>query len=303
MRWLEAEKNMSPRTLEAYMADVRDFIGFMTEYRGHATRLTDLSDASLGDFRAWLTSLVNRGLAKSSRSRSLAGLRNFYRWLDRSGRLHNTAITFVTTPRRDQPIPKAMTVKDALDLLELSTTAWLGDEPPWLGRRDRALFTLLYGAGLRISEALQLDRDVVPLGDLLRIDGKGSKQRMVPLLPLVREEIDAYLDACPYSPGADGPLFVGAKGGRLAAAVAQRRMRTLRDMAGFSDSVTPHALRHSFATHLLSEGANLREIQDLLGHASLSTTMRYTDVDTDSLMRIHAAAHPRSGARKPEDAG
>ncbi|NYZ13619.1 tyrosine recombinase XerC [Azospirillum sp. RWY-5-1] len=294
-RWLATEKRVADHTLTAYTADVAAFLTFLTGYHGQPPSMNTLGDLTAMDFRAWLAALARDGLIPASRARALSAVRNLFRWLDRSGRLHNAAIGTITTPRSKKPMPRPLTVADAATLLEAS-----GAEPdaPWIGARDRALFTLLYGCGLRISEALGLTRGEAPLGDLLRVTGKGRKERQVPVLPAVNEAVRAYLDACPYAPGPDAPLFVGVRGGPLNPAIAQRQMQHLRRLMGLPDSATPHALRHSFATHLLAGGGDLRAIQDLLGHASLSTTQRYTDVETEHLMAIYANAHPRARAKE-----
>ncbi|MEI6557314.1 MAG: tyrosine recombinase XerC [Rhodospirillaceae bacterium] len=300
--WLSGERRVSPHTLDAYLADIGAFLSFLTDHLGRFPSLEDLSEARLADFRSWLSERAGAGLAASSRARALAAVRNLYRWLDRSGRLHNGAIGLVRSPRVRRPVPRPLPEPDAAGLLDEAEAA---PEDAWIGKRDRALFTLLYGCGLRIDEALSLSRREAPamiagngLGSLM-VTGKGRKQRLVPVLPVVSAAIRDYLALCPYGVEADRPLFVGARGGRLNAGVAQRQMRTLRARLGLPDSATPHALRHSFATHLLADGADLRTIQDLLGHASLSTTQRYTDVETERLMTVYDKAHPR--ARTPID--
>lgn len=299
--WLSGERRVSGHTLDAYLTDVGTFLGFLSDHLGRLPGLADLSETRLADFRSWLSERAGAGLAAASRARALAALRNLYRWLDRSGRLHNGAIGLVRSPKVRRPVPRPLPEADAADLLDEAETA---PEAAWVGKRDRALFTLLYGCGLRIDEALSLDRRQAPLaaGDgvgALVVTGKGRKQRVVPVLPVVAAAIRDYLAASPYGATgqpADGeqPLFVGARGGRLNPGVAQRQMRGLRARLGLPDSATPHALRHSFATHLLADGADLRTIQDLLGHASLSTTQRYTDVDAERLMAVYDHAHPRA---------
>lgn len=290
-RWLASERNVSPHTLAAYLGDVAVFLAFLTGYQGRPPSLNDLGALGPAEFRAWLSRLAGDGLIAASRARALAAVRNLFRWLDRSGRLHNAAIGTLATPKVKRPVPRPLTELDAGRLL---AEAERDPDEPWVGRRDRALFTLLYGCGLRISEALGLTRREAPLGETLRVTGKGRKERMVPVLPAVSEAVRAYLDACPYDGGPDAPLFVGVRGGPLNPAVAQRRMQHLRRLMGLPESATPHALRHSFATHLLAGGGDLRAIQDLLGHASLSTTQRYTDVETEQLMTVYRAAHPRA---------
>jgi integrase/recombinase XerC len=295
-RWLEMEKRVSRHTLSAYTADLAGFLQFLTGYHGRPPSISDLSDACLTDFRAWLARQASDGLGKASRARALSGVRNFFRWLDRSGRMHNAAVGLIQAPKLPDRLPKPLTELDAANLL---TTAEEFADEPWIGKRDRALFTLLYGCGLRIDEALSLNRRDMP-GDALLVTGKGRKQRMIPVLPVVREALETYVAACPYALTNDGPLFVGMRGGRLNAAVAQKQMRGLRALMGLPETATPHALRHSFATHLLADGSDLRAIQDLLGHASLSSTQRYTEVDAEQMLGIYENAHPRARARKAE---
>jgi integrase/recombinase XerC len=218
-------------------------------------------------------------------------LRNFFGWLDRSGILHNPKIGALSTPKLPRTTPKPLPIADAAALLEAAED--FVDEP-WIGLRDRALFTLLYGCGLRISEALALDRGDLPLGDSLKVLGKGRKERVVPVLPAVAEAVALYDAACPFKGGKDAPVFIGAKGKRLDPAIAQKAMRSLRVQLQLPDTATPHALRHSFATHLLGGGGDLRAIQELLGHASLSTTQRYTEVETEQLLTVYRDAHPRA---------
>jgi len=288
---LIAERGASPRTVEAYLSDAGGFLRFLSGYRGEPPSLSDLGALTAIDFRAWLSALAADGLSAASRARALAALRNLFRWLERSGRCRNVAIGTIGTPRVKRPAPRPLTRADAL---ALPRQAEDDADEPWIGARDRALFTLLYGCGLRISEALGLERGAAPLGAALRVLGKGRKERLVPVLPAVARVIDAYLALSPHAVPPGGPLFVGVRGGPLNPAQARRTMRDLRRRAGLPESATPHALRHSFATHLLADGADLRAIQELLGHASLSTTQRYTDVDVERLMDVHAAAHPRA---------
>jgi len=296
-RWLEDEKGSSPHTVRAYRNDVAFFLTFVTGYRGRPPGLNDLGTLTLTDFRAWMAARAGDGATAATRARGVAGVRNFFRWLDRSGRLHNAAIGILTAPKTKRPIPRPLTVPDAETLLEEAGTA---PDQPWIGLRDRALLTLLYGCGLRISEAINLNRgDLPPGAGTVRVLGKGSKQRQVPVLPAVHTALAAYLAACPFAGSAQTPLFLGARGDRLNAAVARKQVQALRAALGLPDSTTPHALRHSFATHLLGGGADLRAIQDLLGHASLSTTQRYTDIDTERLLAVYEAAHPRTRKTVP----
>lgn len=293
--YLAAEKRMAAATQEAYGRDLDDFLSFLATHLGSAPCLSDLAALRQGDFRAWLAARGRDGLARSSTARALSALRGFFRFLDRRGLAHNAAIGVLRTPKLPRSVPKALSVDEAEDVVdEIAALA----SQDWLARRDTAIMLLLYGAGLRIGEALGLTRGMVAglpaEGGALTVTGKGRKQRLVPILPQVAEAIAAYLAACPWPGGPRDPLFLGARGGPLDPAVVQRQLRKLRGLLGLPDSATPHALRHSFATHLLGAGGDLRTIQELLGHASLSTTQRYTDVDAARLSAVYATAHPRA---------
>ncbi len=291
LSWMAGERRASRHTLLAYARDLGGFLSFLAQYRGGAPTLATLADLRPADFRAWMAARTEDGISKASLARALSTLRNLHRWLDRQGLVHNVAIDSMRNPRQSQHVPKALTEAEAMEAL--NTAGELQDEP-WLAKRDLALFTLLYGCGLRLGEALDLNRSDLPRGDTMVITGKGRKERLVPILPIVIAALTDYLESCPYSGGAETPLFLGSRGKRLNPGVVQRQMRRLRGLLGLPESATPHALRHSFATHLLSQGGDLRTIQELLGHASLSTTQRYTKVDAAGLARLHAAAHPRA---------
>jgi integrase/recombinase XerC len=221
----------------------------------------------------------------------MSSLRGFFRHLERAGLAANVAIHGVRTPKVPRSVPKALDEKQARETVD---AAGKRSKQPWIAKRDVAVLTLLYGSGLRIGEALALDRGQAPDGDAMTVTGKGGKQRLVPVLPVVAAAVRDYLDACPYEVGDDGPLFLGARGGRLNAGIVQGLVRGLRADLGLPETATPHALRHSFATHLLAGGGDLRTIQELLGHASLSTTQRYTDVDSAHLQAVYEKAHPRA---------
>ena len=246
------------------------------------------------DFRAWLARRQADGLSRASTARALAALRGLFRRLDRRGLAHNAAIGVLRTPRLPRGIPKALAEDEARDVIDAVGDA---DTAPWVIKRDMAMFTLLYGCGLRIGEALALDCHQAPRGDAFAVTGKGNKQRLVPVLPAVHQAIADYLAAVPFAGETDAPLFVGVRGKRLDPAIAQLQMRKLRALMGLPESATPHALRHSFATHLLAGGGDLRTIQELLGHASLATTQRYTAVDEARLKAVYRDAHPRARAR------
>jgi integrase/recombinase XerC len=291
--YLAVERRSSPLTVEAYGADLAGFLGFLTNHLGQEPDLAALAGVTQADLRAWLAHAAMRGRGNATRARHLSAVKSFFRFLARRHGINNPAPKLLATPRSRTPLPRPLPSAQAIVL-----TAQIGDvsQTAFAQARDAALFTLLYGCGLRISEALALDvRDAPPPGAeaALRVLGKGGKQRIVPVLPIVRERIAAWLRLHP-DPRPEAPLFLGLRGKRLDPAIAQRNLREYRRLAGLPEHATPHALRHSFATHLLAEGADLRAIQDLLGHASLSTTQRYTAVDEDRLMEVWRAAHPRA---------
>lgn len=293
--YLVYEKNVSRHTLRAYSGDVGYFLQFLRGHIGDAPSLNNLSEASIRDFRSWLSRKAMDGNSNATRARALSGVKNFLSWLDKQGIMHNPAVKIIRTPKLPRKLPRPLHENQAFRVLDHAQMTNTGQQD-WTGSRDRALFTLLYGCGLRIDEALSLNIGQMPRDGYLRIMGKGRKERQVPVIGIVEDMLRAYLNECPYPQDMpDQPLFLGARGERLNQGVAQRSMRNLRRAIGLPETATPHALRHSFATHLLQNGANLREIQELLGHASLSTTQRYTDVNAEELMRIHKAAHPRAG--------
>ena len=291
---LSAERRASPYTLAAYGRDLGAFLDFLAFHLGGPPGLTDLAALKSGDFRAWLANRTQAGLARSSTARALSVVRGFYRFLDREALAHNAAIGAVRSPRQTRAVPKALGVAEMGELLDSAAEPERDKSESWVAVRDVAVLTLLYGCGLRISEALGLDRRDVPTNGSLTVDGKGGKQRRVPVLPIVADAIAEYVAACPYTLAPEGPLFVGVRGGRLNPRMVQARMQSLRGQLGLPKEATPHALRHSFATHLLGAGGDLRTIQELLGHASLSTTQRYTDVDAERLLDVYSRAHPRA---------
>jgi integrase/recombinase XerC len=290
-RWIADEKRSSENTLAAYSRDIAAFFRFLTNHLGAPATLATLNELAAADFRSFLASRANEGISNSSNARAMSTLRNFFRFLDRAGLVSNATLNAVRSPRPKPPIPKPIAAAEALDLIDAAASL---SDTPWIAKRDVALFTLLYGCGLRIDEALSLNQSGAPEGDTMRVTGKGNKERIVPVLPIIRHAIADYRTACPFTPPADGPLFLGARGGRLNAGVVQRQMRKLRALLGLPTTATPHALRHSFATHLLGAGGDLRTIQELLGHASLSTTQRYTEVDAEKLIAVYEDAHPRA---------
>ena len=289
--WMARTRQASPRTVEAYGRDLRAFLVFLADHLGAEPWLADLGTLTLADLRAWLAHESGLGTENATRARHLSAVRSLFRFLARHRGVSNPAAGLLGTPRIRAPLPRALTPQQAL-----AVTADIGEatDTALVQARDIALFTLLYGAGLRINEALSLDfASVRADADTLVVRGKGGKERLVPLLPAVRQALASWLRMHPdRQPGS--PLFVGVMGGRLTARVAQRTMATFRVMSGLPAHATPHALRHSFATHLLAGGADLRSIQELLGHASLSTTQRYTSVDPVQLQAIWRRTHPRA---------
>ena len=296
-QWLEHlahERRASPRTLEAYGFAAARYIAFLEQHRGEAITVRVLAEVTAGEIRAWLAHLRggDHPLSPRSLSQSLSAIRTFHRFLDRRLDAPNPAIALVRGPRVKPGAPRPVTEDQAAGML--AEPGLDPDRETWEAARDEAVLTLLYGCGLRISEALSLVRADAPIGDLLRITGKGSKTRMVPVLPAVREAVDAYLAEVPFAIAPDEPLFRAKRGGPLSPRHVQATVQVLRGRLGLPDSATPHALRHSFATHLLGAGADLRSIQELLGHASLSTTQRYTEVDAAALLSAYSAAHPHA---------
>jgi integrase/recombinase XerC len=294
IRWLAAERRTADNTVDGYCRDISSFLEFLTEHEGEPAGLAVLGALKPADFRAWLAARLGDGISRSSLARAMSALRNLFRYLDRTGRVHNPSLAAVKTPKPPKSVPKPLAAGDAIDVIRHAQA--IAPEP-WVGARDVAILTLLYGCGLRIDEALKLDQRDAPGGDAMRIVGKGNKERVVPVLPVVVDAVRAYRQICPWSTEPDRPLFYGARGARLNAGIVQRTMRRIRAELGLPETATPHALRHSFATHLLAGGGDLRTIQELLGHASLSTTQRYTDVDTQRLLEVYDRSHPRAVGR------
>jgi integrase/recombinase XerC len=292
--WLAQQKRQADLTVKGYRADLFGFLGFCALHLGAPPGLDQLAGLAASDFRAWLAARHRQGLARTSTARAWAAVRSFYRFLDHQHGRHNPALKALRTPRLDRRLPRPLAADQAAALIASAPAA---SAPGWVAKRDVALLVLLYGAGLRIGEALALDRASIGQQpsqvDSLVVTGKGSKQRLVPILPVVAAAIADYLAACPPRNAAD-PLFIGVQGRRLQPAVVCRLVRDLRRRLGLPESATPHALRHSFATHLLAGGADLRSIQELLGHASLSTTQGYTGVDAERLIRLYRDSHPRA---------
>ena len=291
-RHLEAERRLAAKTVEAYDRDVGQFLMFLTGHLGEPPKIVDLAELRAADFRAFMAARRLTGAGARTLARGLAGIRSLLKFLERQGLANAAGAAAVRAPKQNRSLPRPLDVKSARAVTDADMH--LGE--PWIALRDAAVMTLLYGCGLRISEALSLDRGEAPTDrrDALRITGKGGKTRIVPVLPVARRAVEAYLAACPYGAAADDPLFYCAKGGRLSPRVVQLAMERLRGALGLPETATPHALRHSFATHLLAKGGDLRTIQELLGHADLSTTQVYTAVDSARLLEAYEKAHPRA---------
>lgn len=293
--WLADERRVSTHTLDGYGRDLAAFLSFLARHLGEQPRLDALAGLAAADFRGFLAARAGQGLTRTTMARTMSSLRSFFRYLDRRLNIEVPALFALRSPRPPRSVPKPLAEDEAMETI--AGAADLQNEP-WMAARDTALFTLLYGCGLRIGEALALNRRDTPAGPVMTITGKGRKQRLIPVLPAIIDAITVYLAQCPYAGGPGDPLFVGARGKRLNPGVVQRQMRRLRSLLGLPDTATPHALRHSFATHLLSGGGDLRTIQELLGHASLSTTQRYTEVDAGHLTAVYRDAHPRAHGDK-----
>jgi integrase/recombinase XerC len=289
---LTSERRMSAKTLEAYARDMGQFVAFMAEHLGGAPSRNDLAQLTVSDFRAFLARRRKQGVESRTLARQLSSLRSFYRFAERQGLFRNAALSAIRAPKLPHAVPKPISPEKARHLVRADALA-TEETPRWVLARDAAVLTLLYAAGLRISEALSLTRAQVDK-PVLTIIGKGNKTRIVPLLPAARAAVAAYLDLCPFAVKAGEPVFRGVKGGPLNARNIQLLTARLRGALGLPETATPHALRHSFATHLLSHGADLRVIQELLGHASLSTTQVYTEVNRAHLLAQYRKAHPRA---------
>jgi integrase/recombinase XerC len=290
---LERERRLSPKTLEAYGRDLEQFLSFLTAHLGEPPSPASISELKPADIRAFMANRRSEGVGPRTLGRQIAALRSFARFLERRGIAATTAFSSVRPPKQPKSLPKALSVGESKALVETSGAL---SEEPWVAARDTAVLMLLYGSGLRISEALGLKRGEAPVGatDSIRVVGKGGRERIVPVLPTVARAVEAYVALVPFPLDPDQPLFRGARGGPLSPRIIQLATARLRGALGLEASVTPHALRHSFATHLLGRGGDLRTIQELLGHASLSTTQIYTKVDSERLLEAYRAAHPRA---------
>ena len=293
--WLEqlaGERRMSPHTVDAYERDSRQFLHFLCRHVARPVRLGDIDALRPTDIRAYLAFRRREGVEARTLGRDLAGIRSFLRWLEKRGLANAAGVRAMRAPKQPKSLPKPLSADDAIKMS--SEAAQLAEEP-WVAARNAAVFCLLYGCGLRISEALALTPDAFNgTPDSLRITGKGNKTRIVPLLPAALVTVQHYVALCPFQLPREEPLFRGVRGKKLQSAIIQREMQAMRGALGLSEKATPHALRHSFATHLLAAGGDLRTIQELLGHASLSTTQIYTGVDTSRLLEIYDRTHPRA---------
>ncbi|MEP1765374.1 MAG: tyrosine recombinase XerC [Sulfitobacter sp.] len=292
--WLDQQralKGAAENTITAYRGDVTEFLAFISVHHGGTQGLGALAKITVSDMRAWMAQARNADVGPRSLARKLSAVKAFYRWLAEREGFEPTAVLATRAPKFTKKLPRPLAIDAAHDLIDCVETQ---ARAPWVAARDVAVLTLLWGCGLRISEALSLRGEDTPLPNALRIKGKGGKERVVPVLPAARDAVEAYMRLCPHGHAADAPLFRGVRGGALSAGAIQKVMANARMQLGLPATATPHAMRHSFATHLLDAGGDLRAIQELLGHASLSTTQAYTAVDTIRLMEVYNRAHPRA---------
>ena len=284
-------KKYSSRTINSYHSDIKFFLMFVEYHLDEKLSLNLLDALKPSDFRSWLADERKLGTSTESLARYLSSVREFYIWLNDKRNLSNHSVFSIQIPRKEKKLPRPISEANAIKLISLASE---NNIKPWLAARNTAVISLLYGCGLRISEALNIKRKSYPFGEFIRIVGKGNKERIIPVIPLVNEFIDKYLQVCPFRKTEDGFLFLGSRGKKLNPKVIQQEIRNLRLQLGLPATATPHALRHSFATHLLSAGGDLRTIQELLGHASLTSTQIYTDVDAVRLMKVYKETHPKA---------
>ena len=292
--WLDHQKSLkgsAENTVTAYAGDVSEFLVFITNHKGESQGLGALSKITISDMRAWMANSRGSGVGPRSLARKLSAVKVFYRWLAAREGFEPTAVLLTRSPKFTKKLPRPLDIDAARDMIE---TVEMQSLEPWVAARDAAVVTLLWGCGLRISEALGLKGIDAPLPQVMRITGKGGKERIVPVVKAARAAVDAYVKACPHILTDDGPLFRGVRGGVLSPRAIQKAMASARMQLGLPATATPHALRHSFATHLLNAGGDLRTIQELLGHASLSTTQAYTAIDTARLLDVYDNAHPKA---------
>ncbi|MEM9499846.1 MAG: tyrosine recombinase XerC [Pseudomonadota bacterium] len=292
LSYIRGVRGASEHTIAAYAGDLRTFLEFVTLHRGESQGLNALAGVDITDMRAWMAHARASGVESRTLARKLSAVKSFYRWLAEREGFDPSAVLAARTPKFQRALPRPLSPEDASDVLDVSEKQ---HDKAWLNARDHAVITLLYGCGLRISEALGLRAEAAPLGESLRIVGKGGKERIVPVIAPARDAVNDYVRRCPHALNSGTPLFRGVRGGPLRPRAVQKLMQIVRLQLGLPASATPHAMRHSFATHLLNAGGDLRAIQELLGHASLSTTQAYTDVDTSRLMEVYNRAHPKAG--------
>ena len=290
---LVSERRLSDHTINAYLQDVSQFVEFVTNHIGNESNLKYIANLKITDFRAFLANRRAQGIESRSLSRSLSGIKSLFKYLDEHKLVTNDAITTLKSPKISKTYPRPLTIESAKSTVSYETSL---EEEPWVAARNSAVLTLLYGCGLRINEALSLTLENAPTTNTnsIKIVGKGGKERLVPILPVVIEAVELYLQLCPFNLSLKDKLFRGVRGAPLSPRIVQLAMEKLRGALGLPDSATPHALRHSFATHLLSNGSDLRSIQELLGHASLSSTQIYTDFDMNQALKSYKSAHPRA---------
>ena len=286
IEWLRTQKNYSRYTIQSYLSDLEIFL---SELQTDKVTLEFLREMDVKVFRNIFGSRLKKGISKQTVAREEAAIRNFFKWLDSNEIIKNSSIFQISTPKLPKVLPRALDINSILDVLEEASK---NVSEPWIGSRDTAIFTLLYGCGLRISEALSLNVEDVSNNDFLKVHGKGNKDRYVPILDIVKEKIARYKQSCPYNLKPDDALFLGAKGERLKPRIIQRKLQKIREILNLPDNITPHALRHSFATHLLAQGSDLRSVQELLGHVSLSSTQRYTDVNLETIQKEYKKGFP-----------
>ena len=283
LQWLKNERRYSVHTVDAYARDLSQFFVFFDTPQ----TTQSLSQMHISDFRRYISSRHCQLISKTSLARKLSTIRNFFHWLDRNGVVKNSAISILSSPKKEKLLPRSLEISQAFELIEEAPNF---ERENWQRLRDIAIFTLLYGCGLRISEAININIGDFDNQDFLRIKGKRNKERIVPLLPIVINTVNAYLEACPYSHNPGDAVFLGARGERISPRIIERQMEKIRNYMGLPPNITPHSLRHSFATHLLSKGTDIRSIQELLGHSSLSTTQRYTEVEISRLQQEYKQA-------------
>lgn len=286
IEWLKVQRNYSPHTIKSYLSDVNIFLENIPCKK---VGLDELKKLDVRDFRNFFSRRAKLAISKTSIAREESAVRNFFKWMDDNDIMQNTAVFQLSSPKLPKVLPRSLDVNTTFDVID---SALQNCSEPWLGIRDMAILTLLYGCGLRISEALGLNVEDIENSDFIKIRGKGGKDRYVPLLPIVVERIEEYKKCCPYRIERGKPLFLGARGERVKPRIIQRKLQKIRANLNLPANITPHALRHSYATHLLAQGFDLRSIQELLGHASLSSTQRYTDVDMDKILKEYKKAFP-----------